>query len=336
MADNRINTYFKMAFKRVDKNLRWVHFESAPWVNQSGATFVIYVVFADGNRSLNQFSLTTAEGTEIEAAVEKVGTLEKPLTQFNDLPDSFKDFFKVTFTLAKPELVIGGGEIGGESVPLFSLVPTIEYPGFLFDIVAQMAVALPDVAFKYLVETGTLYGHTAIHASRLFDKVYTVELDEKLHKNAEKLKARFPNVEFVRGDSGVEVGKLVDKLDSPAVFFLDAHWSGDNTVDWDGSQFGGFPTETSHLGESGTPEPSSAEQVPLDKEINSILNSFPHEALIIIDDWQSIGSKDYAFVGEDWTHLSKSQLIEQFKQCSRTLFQYPYDDKHYVVAISAS
>ena len=336
MEDNRVDTYFKMAFNRVDKNLRWVHFDSAPWIDKNGEKFEIYVIFADGNRTLSEFVLTTAEGVRIELVAEKVDTLSRPLAQFNDLPEDFKNFFKVSFELDGPGIVIGNGNIDGELVPLFSLVPKLEYPGFLFDIVTHTAVSFPNVDFNCLVETGTLYGHTAIHASRLFESVYTIELDEKLHRNAERLNSKYPNVKFIHGDSGVEVDRLVESLKTPTVFFLDAHWSGDSSVDWEGSLFTGFPTETSHLGDIGSPTPTSAEQVPLDREINSILEKFPHEALIIVDDWQSIGSKDYAFAGEDWTHLSKSTLIEQFNNCSRTRFQYPYDDKHYVIGLAAA
>lgn len=333
MTQQAIRTFYKLSFNRVDANLRWVHFVSPPWINESGAEFIMYVVFADGVRKIDELSLCSADGTELAIKAEKVTDLPAELSKFNQLPEAFKDFFKVTFSLPEPLVVIGNGKIKSHTVPLFTLIPKIEYPEFLFNIVTQAESHFPDTVFSTLVETGTLYGHTAIHASRLFSQVITIELNTQLHTSALNINQRIKNIEFIHGNSGAEVDRLVDRLVSPTVFFLDAHWSGDNTVDWSASKFQGFPTETSHLGQSDSTLPTSTEQVPLDKEIDAILNRFAHESLIIIDDWQSVGSKDYAFAGEDWTHLSKQQLIEQFKSHKRTKFQYAYDEKHYAVGL---
>lgn len=333
MTPKAIRTFYKLSFNRVDRNLRWVHFVSAPWINESGAEITLYVVFADSARKIDELSLCSTDGIELDIKTEKITNLPVELDKFNQLPEAFKNFYKVTFSLSEPTIVIGKGQIKSETVPLFTLMPKIEYPDFLFNIVSQAELHFPHTMFSTLVETGTLYGHTAIHASRLFDKVFTIELDNQLHTSALNINERVKNIEFIHGDSGEEVDRLVDRLAGPAVFFLDAHWSGDNTVDWSASKFQGFPTETSHLGQSSKKLPGSTEQVPLDKEINAILDRFSHQALIIIDDWQSVGNKDYAFAGEDWTHLSKQKLIDQFKSHYRTKFHYAYDEKHYVVGL---
>lgn len=303
-----------------------------PWIDSRGGSFEIVIVHADKNRQLSSISLSTIDGKNLEAKVEAIADLPAALSKFNDLPEGFRGFFKISFQLNQPETVLCDAISKGKDLSLFTLTPKIQYPVFLFDIVAQASHKLPGTTFKSMVETGTLYGHTAIHASRLFDQVYSIELNTNLHRNATKINRSISNIEFIHGDSGVEVTKLIEKLHHPTVFFLDAHWSGDTTVNWESSRFSGFPTDTSHTGSSAS-APTSVEQVPLDKEINAILDKFPHEALIIIDDWQSVGKKDHAFIGEDWSHLTQLQLINQFRNSNRTAFQYPYDDKHYVIGL---
>lgn len=334
MTNFAIDTYYQFAFSRIDKNLRWVQFECMPWINRDGGSYEIIVVFSDRDREIESLSLSTVDGQPIVTTVEPIIDLPKALSKFQDLPEVFRDFYRVTFDLNQPEAVVGSAMCEGERISLFTLNPRLQYPDFIFDIVSGAALKHPEIKYKSMIETGTLYGHTAIHASKYFDNVYTIELDEKLYANAKNINQSIANIEFIQGDSGVEINNLLSRLEHPTVFFLDAHWSGDSTVNWNSSAFSGFPTNTSHTGEAGTVAPSSAEQVPLDREISAILERFPFEALIIIDDWQSVGKKDHAFAGEDWSHLSQSHLIHQFRDNKRTNFQYPYDDKHYVVGLN--
>ena len=335
MSGTSINTLHKFVFNRIDSNLRWVHLVTPPWIGDEGATIEAYVVFSDATRRLEDLVLVSPSGQQLTKLVEPVSVLPDALAKFNDLPEKFKDFFKVSFTLDRPEIVVGQATVANETVSLFTLVPTIIYPGFLSDILKHGTASYDGVTFNNFVETGTLFAHTAIHASHLFERVYSIELDKQLHAKASRLTTQFPNIRFINGDSGVEVGNVIDQLNGATVFFLDAHWSGDETVDWSSSKFSGFPSNTSHLGEVGSSAPTSSEQVPLDKELDEIFGKFAHEALIIIDDWQSIGRKDYAFVGEDWSHLSHGSLLEQFNESRRVKFHYPFDDKHYVVGLNA-
>ncbi len=333
MTFRKLNTLHKLKFNRVDANLRWVHFESAPWIGNTGARVSVFVVFADGKRKIDELRLKTSSGMVIPAEVDDQTSLPQELSQFNELPESFRNFYKVSFNLAGPEVVVGVGLIEKHEVPLFTLIPKIEHPDFLFDILCQAASSFPDTEFSTFVETGTLYGHTAIHAACMFEHVYSIELNEQLNSNAKAISSCFPQIQFIQGDSGVEIAKLINRISSPTIFFLDAHWSGDKSVDWQSSEFSGYPTDTSHLGNTETVTPSSQEQVPLDRELEIVLSRFPHEAIIIIDDWQSIGERNNAFAGEDWSHLSKQSLLEQFDASPRKIFHYPYDDKHYILGI---
>jgi hypothetical protein len=79
------------------------------------------------------------------------------------------------------------------------------------------------------IETGTYEGHTARWAAGAFPRVITIEASPLLHAAARVRLAEFPNVELVLGDSRQMLGERLAELTSPAIFWLDAHWSGGPT-----------------------------------------------------------------------------------------------------------
>lgn len=84
-------------------------------------------------------------------------------------------------------------------------------------------------SIKNFVETGTYEGHTALWASEHFQKIYTIEFSETFYRETfERYKER-KNVEFIFGDSRTQLKKIVEELNEPALFWLDAHWSGGAT-----------------------------------------------------------------------------------------------------------
>lgn len=92
---------------------------------------------------------------------------------------------------------------------------------------------IKEYAQKYstrvLVETGTYLGDTIDAMIDSFDVIYSVELFAPLY---EKAKLRFANrmkVNLYLGDSSHEIKKIISKLDGPALFWLDAHFSGEGT-----------------------------------------------------------------------------------------------------------
>ncbi len=87
-----------------------------------------------------------------------------------------------------------------------------------------------DFAIPYFVETGTFRGDTAQWASTVFDKVFTVEASPELYEKAKTRLSGTRNVEVILGDSRQVLPEIVHSLDGPAVFWLDAHWSSDNTA----------------------------------------------------------------------------------------------------------
>jgi FkbM family methyltransferase len=108
------------------------------------------------------------------------------------------------------------------------------------------------------VETGTYYGNTALWASKYFKQVYTVERSAKLFEISSKRLRGSNNIKCVLGDSKTELNKIVNEIDGPALFWLDAHYSGGETA-------------------------GGGEKAPIMDEIEAI-NSSKFENFILIDD----------------------------------------------------
>lgn len=89
------------------------------------------------------------------------------------------------------------------------------------------------VAFEHgistFVETGTYLGTTAAWASRHFETVHTIEAAEVIYAKLKGFETNHPNVRRHLGDSGELLPQLAMQLDHPCVFWLDGHWSGEET-----------------------------------------------------------------------------------------------------------
>lgn len=111
----------------------------------------------------------------------------------------------------------------------------------------------------FFIETGTYLGDTTIKASRHFKHVYTIELSEKLYNDAKKRFKKFQNIDLIQGDSCQILSSIIKKLKSPALFFLDAHFS---------------------LG----PTAKGNENTPILAELEEIKKSGLKNSIIIVDD----------------------------------------------------
>jgi hypothetical protein len=119
-----------------------------------------------------------------------------------------------------------------------------------------------------LVETGTLRGDTVAALRSKFDRVYSVELDDRLFEQA---CARFrgaSNVQILHGDSGKVLPAILADLQQPAMFWLDGHYSGGITAKGD--------TDT-----------------PLRDELRAIFSHRMPGHVTLIDDARCLGSGDY-------------------------------------------
>lgn len=160
------------------------------------------------------------------------------------------------------------------------------------------------------IETGTCKGYGAKALAGSFPRVITIELSEALHRKAREHLAPFPNVTCLLGDSSELLPRVLNELGQEPVFlFLDAHWSGDHTVNWAQSKWKGYGLDTAHLGVAGA-TPSGPEQCPLATELAVIVRYCRGPACVLIDDVKNVGQRNQGFPGEDWSHLSRESLLE--------------------------
>lgn len=63
-----------------------------------------------------------------------------------------------------------------------------------------------------------------------FAKCFTIELSPVVYERGAQRLATVPNVECLLGDSAAVLPTVLDRLDGPALFWLDAHFSGGDTA----------------------------------------------------------------------------------------------------------
>ena len=146
---------------------------------------------------------------------------------------------------------------------------------------------LQDDYTKYncFIETGTFKGDTIFACEPYFNKLYTIEFSEKYYNNT-KNKYSGSKINFILGDSAVVFESLLPIITEKCIFFLDGHWSGD---------------DTGH----------STKDCPLVEEISHINNLFTNDAIIIVDDFRLFGlDKSIDKSGEDWSKIHKESLLD--------------------------
>lgn len=80
------------------------------------------------------------------------------------------------------------------------------------------------------VESGTFHGQTVAAVANRFDRVLSIELDDKLWENAAQRFSSWPQVTIMHGDSGKVLVRELAKFDGPCLFWLDGHYSGGITA----------------------------------------------------------------------------------------------------------
>lgn len=84
---------------------------------------------------------------------------------------------------------------------------------------------------RTFVETGTHRCWTLSAVYKQFDHSYSIELGDTYYQDAVKLFKGIDSVTLIHGDSAVELKNLINRLPkTPTLFYLDAHYSGGDTV----------------------------------------------------------------------------------------------------------
>lgn len=130
------------------------------------------------------------------------------------------------------------------------------------------------------VETGTHKGRTAEWASGHFEKVFTIEGSDVWFQRTQPRLAPLGNVSMLFGQSAEVLPPLVAQLTGPALFWLDAHWSGRQTA--------GADQQCPLLGEI-----AAINQSPLDHFVlidDARLFLAPPEPPHDVDQWPDLGA----------------------------------------------
>jgi hypothetical protein len=122
---------------------------------------------------------------------------------------------------------------------------------------------------KILVETGTFYGDMIEAMKHCFDGIYSIELSKALYEKAATRFSAEKNIEIIHGDSGLELGNLINRVNQPILFWLDGHYSGGVTA-------------------------RGVKDTPIYDELEQIFNNQASKYVVLIDDARCFGARaDY-------------------------------------------
>jgi hypothetical protein len=139
--------------------------------------------------------------------------------------------------------------------------------------------------YPCFIETGTNKGETIVVMEPHFEKLHTIEFDEKYYNYCRQLYSYKNKINFILGDSSVVFKSLLPNVMDKSIFFLDGHWIGGDNI-------------------------KSEKDCPLIEEVTHINNLFKPEGILIIDDFRLFGlDASSGKLGEDWSAISKKEII---------------------------
>lgn len=142
--------------------------------------------------------------------------------------------------------------------------------------VKSNAIAEYGKKYKYdtLIETGTYLGKMIDTQKNNFKKIISIEIDRKFHEDAIEKFKNDKHISFYLGDSGKLLKEIVNGLDQPAVFWLDAHYNSRSSAKLD-------------------------KECPIFEEMDAIFGSAKFDHVLLIDDARLfVGKKDYPTIPE--------------------------------------
>jgi hypothetical protein len=156
-------------------------------------------------------------------------------------------------------------------------------------------MVIKDYARKYgikiFVETGTFLGQTVDAVKYAFNKIFSIELDDKLYNNAKTKFLKFKNISIIRGDSAEVLPGILNDISEPCLFWLDGHYSHGITA-------------------------KAKIDTPILQELSHILSHPVKEHIILIDDAHFFNSQgDWPDIKklEEMVHKERPDLIFEIK-----------------------
>jgi hypothetical protein len=170
---------------------------------------------------------------------------------------------------------------------------------------------------KIFIETGTYNGGTTQIAANIFDKIYSVELGEKMFNDAIVKFNNISNVELYLGSSDQILNNILPLIKDRVILWLDAHYCGENTA------FGNSMT-------------------PIREELEAIKSHNIKNCIIMIDDIRifnsSINGKEYivcdAYPTFQWINGKLLEINPNFNIILVGDILIAYDKKVFDVEIS--
>lgn len=120
------------------------------------------------------------------------------------------------------------------------------------------------------IETGTFLGNTTEIQRRRFKRIFSVELSVDLFNRARQRFSRYNSVTILQGDSATVLPQIMNQVQAPSVFWLDAHYSG---------VLGGEQTSR------------AAKDCPIYEEMDAIF-AHKHDHVILVDDAREFVGRD--------------------------------------------
>lgn len=121
--------------------------------------------------------------------------------------------------------------LGGHVLDLWRLARFEIHNPHSYSKTRQIRALARRTGARCFIETGTYLGNTTRRCAPLFDKVITVELDQKLHEQAAAYLRPIRHVECLQGDASKLLPGVIARPDvRDALVFLDGHFSKGETA----------------------------------------------------------------------------------------------------------
>lgn len=132
-----------------------------------------------------------------------------------------------------------------KKTPLYSTYKSLgHYPDYWYWLLRGKPTRIPHIVkqrtvlefgkrynLKTVIETGTYYGEMVSGVRNDFARIFSIEFDQALAEAAQRRFKSAANVEILQGSSEAKVQEVMQSLNEPALFWLDAGyflWAGEH------------------------------------------------------------------------------------------------------------